>query len=209
MKWSLILLFAGSLLCAGRAAVLLFQVFSGQRPRLRAGDSWRRTARPYTAKRRTTNCRSSSSSPRPRPPRSIGLVEKLDNFKHPVESGLKVAFMGTKTFRCEKGARKDRSAVQLFRGPECQSCFGTGASGMTESAQHRIDLGPRRQVRQAGRGQGAATCLGPPSSASAWSGWSSICPRWTASSRTKATCTPRARGPRRSPSSSARRAGVQ
>ena len=27
-----------------------------------------------------------------------GLVEKLDYFKHPVESGLKVAFMGTKTF---------------------------------------------------------------------------------------------------------------
>src|ERR1700674_4497334 len=28
-----------------------------------------------------------------------GLAEKLDYFKRPVESGLKVAFMGTKTFR--------------------------------------------------------------------------------------------------------------
>src|SRR6266545_6255211 len=36
----------------------------------------------------------------------FGLVEKLDFFKRPVESGLKVAFMGTKTFRFEKGASK-------------------------------------------------------------------------------------------------------
>src|SRR4051794_15430113 len=32
-----------------------------------------------------------------------GLVAKLGFFKRPVESGLKVAFMGTKTFRLEKG----------------------------------------------------------------------------------------------------------
>lgn len=34
------------------------------------------------------------------------LAEKLDRFKHPVESGLKVANMGTKTFRFEDGAEK-------------------------------------------------------------------------------------------------------
>lgn len=34
------------------------------------------------------------------------LAEKLDHFKKPLESGLKVAFMGEKTFRWEDGAEK-------------------------------------------------------------------------------------------------------
>jgi hypothetical protein len=34
------------------------------------------------------------------------LAEKLDHFKHPLESGLKVAFMGTKTFRWIDGGDK-------------------------------------------------------------------------------------------------------
>ena len=34
------------------------------------------------------------------------LAEKLDKFQHPLESGLKVANMGTKTFRFEDGTEK-------------------------------------------------------------------------------------------------------
>jgi hypothetical protein len=34
------------------------------------------------------------------------LAEKLDHFKHPLESGLKVANMGAKTFRWENGDEK-------------------------------------------------------------------------------------------------------
>jgi hypothetical protein len=34
------------------------------------------------------------------------LAEKLDRFQHPIESGLKVANMGTKTFRFEDGTEK-------------------------------------------------------------------------------------------------------
>ena len=42
--------------------------------------------------------------------------------------GLKVAFMGTKTFRFENGAREDRSEVQLLRRiPPRSSCW-TGSS---------------------------------------------------------------------------------
>jgi len=37
------------------------------------------------------------------------LVEKLDHFKHPLESGLKVAKMGDKTFRWESGAESSES----------------------------------------------------------------------------------------------------
>jgi len=34
------------------------------------------------------------------------LAEKLEHFQHPIESGLKVANMGTKTFRFENGTEK-------------------------------------------------------------------------------------------------------
>src|SRR5437016_7306906 len=34
----------------------------------------------------------------------FALAGKLDWFSRPIESGLKVAFMGTKTFRVERGA---------------------------------------------------------------------------------------------------------
>jgi hypothetical protein len=37
----------------------------------------------------------------------FGVAEKLDNFKHPLESGLKVANMGIKTFRYQNGAEKN------------------------------------------------------------------------------------------------------
>jgi len=36
----------------------------------------------------------------------FGLASALDHFKHPLESGLKVANMGTKTFRWEEGDSK-------------------------------------------------------------------------------------------------------
>jgi hypothetical protein len=35
------------------------------------------------------------------------LAQKLDRFTHPLESGLKVANMGVKTFRWEEGAKKN------------------------------------------------------------------------------------------------------
>jgi hypothetical protein len=36
----------------------------------------------------------------------FALADKLDRFTRPIESGLKVAFVGTKTFRWENGAEK-------------------------------------------------------------------------------------------------------
>jgi hypothetical protein len=68
-----------------------------------------------------------------------GLVEKLGDLKHPVESGLKVAFMGTKTFRLEKGAEK--SEVQFNYSEDANAkLLWEWCERMTESAQHRIGL---------------------------------------------------------------------
>ena len=68
-----------------------------------------------------------------------GLAEKLDWFKHPVESGLKVAFMGTKTFRCEKGGEKHEVQFNYSEDASARSLWDW-FERMTESAQHRVDL---------------------------------------------------------------------
>src|SRR5579885_3493027 len=39
----------------------------------------------------------------------FGLADKLQHFKTPLESGLKVAFMGTKTFRYEDGTEQNET----------------------------------------------------------------------------------------------------
>ena len=69
----------------------------------------------------------------------FGLVEKLDYFKHPVESGLKVAFMGTKTFRLEKGAQKTEVQFNYSEDVNAKNLW-EWCERMTESAQHRINL---------------------------------------------------------------------
>jgi hypothetical protein len=68
-----------------------------------------------------------------------GLAEKLDYFKRPVESGLKVAFMGTKTFRYEKGGEKREVRFNYSEDPSARALW-EWFERMTESAQHRIDL---------------------------------------------------------------------
>lgn len=43
----------------------------------------------------------------------FGLADKLDHFTRPIESGLKVAFMGKKTFRYESGASDGKKPPQV------------------------------------------------------------------------------------------------
>ena len=68
-----------------------------------------------------------------------GLVDKLDRFKRPVESGLKVAFMGTKTFRLEGGAEKAEVQFNYSEDPDAKLLW-EWCERMTESAQHSISL---------------------------------------------------------------------
>jgi hypothetical protein len=69
----------------------------------------------------------------------FGLAEKLDWFKHPIESGLKVAFMGTKTFRCERGAEKHEVQFNYSEDASAKSLWDWFEK-MTESAQARVNL---------------------------------------------------------------------
>jgi hypothetical protein len=69
----------------------------------------------------------------------FALVEKLDYFKHPVESPAKVAFMGAKTLRYENGAQKGEiqfNYTQDVSAREMQDWF----ERMAETVQYRIGL---------------------------------------------------------------------
>jgi hypothetical protein len=67
------------------------------------------------------------------------LADKLDHFKHPLESPLKVAFMGAKTFRYVDGDKTTEAKFNYstdVSAQELQDWF----ERMAESAQHLIDL---------------------------------------------------------------------
>jgi hypothetical protein len=67
------------------------------------------------------------------------LAQKVDYFKHPLESPLKVAFMGTKTFRYENGAQKSEVKFNFSEDPAARDLLDWFEK-MAESAQHRIEL---------------------------------------------------------------------
>lgn len=69
----------------------------------------------------------------------FGLADRLDHFKHPLESQLKVAFMGTKTLRWEAGAAQPEVKFNYSEDPAAQA-LTDWFERMAESAQERIDL---------------------------------------------------------------------
>jgi hypothetical protein len=68
-----------------------------------------------------------------------GLAEKLDYFKHALEAPVKVAFMGTKTFRLENGDQKTEVKFNYSESKDAQA-LQDWFERMAESAQHRIEL---------------------------------------------------------------------
>ncbi len=67
------------------------------------------------------------------------LAGKLDYFKHPLESGLKVAFMGTKTLRYVDGDRTSEAKFNYSEEPAAQQLVDW-FERMAESAARRIEL---------------------------------------------------------------------
>ena len=67
------------------------------------------------------------------------LADKLDHFKRPLETQLKVAFMGTKTFRWENGDQKGEVKFNFSEDLSAQAILDWFEK-MAESAQLRTDL---------------------------------------------------------------------
>jgi hypothetical protein len=69
----------------------------------------------------------------------FGLADKLDRFQRPIESGLKVANMGTKTFRFEDGS--DRHEIQFNYSQDVSAqALLDWFERITESERHFIEL---------------------------------------------------------------------
>jgi hypothetical protein len=69
----------------------------------------------------------------------FGLVEKADSLKRPLEAHLKVAFMGTKTFRYENGGEKNEVQFNYTQDP-AGLALADWFERIAETAQRRIDL---------------------------------------------------------------------
>jgi hypothetical protein len=69
----------------------------------------------------------------------FALVDRLENFRRPLESAAKVAFMGTKTFRLENGAEKSEVKFNFSDDLEARS-LADWFERISESEQHLINL---------------------------------------------------------------------
>jgi len=69
----------------------------------------------------------------------FGLAEKLGRFNRPVESGLKVANLGMKTFRFEDGSVKNEVKFNYSQYPDAQALLDW-FERISESEQRYIDL---------------------------------------------------------------------
>jgi hypothetical protein len=67
------------------------------------------------------------------------FAAKLDHFKHPVESGLKIANLGAKTFRYEDGAERHEVQFNYSEDPGAQALLDR-FERITETEQHFVNL---------------------------------------------------------------------
>ena len=138
MKWSVVLLFANVLLAGDAPRLIYSKSFPGSTPAFmkitleKSGSADYREAEEddLPLKFKLTEAETQIV---------YDLAAKLDYFKHPLESQLKVAFMGTKTMRYEDGAEKSETKFNYSEDPSAQALLDW-FERMAESAQHRIEL---------------------------------------------------------------------
>jgi hypothetical protein len=69
----------------------------------------------------------------------FALAEKLSHFSSPLESGLKVAFTGNKTFRYVDGTARPGVTFNYTRNPDGQALLKL-FEGIAQTARHLINL---------------------------------------------------------------------
>ena len=138
MKLTLFFIFAGALFAADEARLVFSKSFPGSNPefmeiRVEKAGAVEYRDRPdddLPIKFRLTDAEAQEV---------FGLAEKLDYFKHELEAPLKVAFMGAKTFRYEKGTVRTEVKFNYSQELSAQALLDW-FERMAESAAHRIDL---------------------------------------------------------------------
>jgi len=138
MKWPLILLFASVAFAADGPRLFYSRTFPGSNPAYfditleSNGDAVYREAVDDELPSKFHLSEAETKE-------VFGLADKLDHFKHPLESPLKVAFMGTKVFRYEQGTEKTEvkfNYTEDLNGQALQDWF----ERIAESSQQRDNL---------------------------------------------------------------------
>jgi hypothetical protein len=138
MKWILTLFFAGSLWAAGGPRLFYSRAFPGSAPAYLQVTLDKDGNAEY-GEAPNDEIPIKFHLAEPDVAQVFGLAEKLDFFKRPLEAPVKVAFMGTKTFRYENGAQTGEAKFNFsedLTARELTDWF----ERMAESAQHRIEL---------------------------------------------------------------------
>jgi hypothetical protein len=138
MKWPLILLFASTVFAGDGPRLFYSRSFPGSTPAYfdltveSNGDAVYREAVDDELPSRFHMSEAETKE-------VFALADKLDHFKHPLESPLKVAFMGTKTFRYEQGAEKTEVKFNYSEDVDARA-LQDWFERMAESEQHRDNL---------------------------------------------------------------------
>jgi len=138
MKWWLVFVFAGAAFAADAPRLFYSRTFPGSAPAYldvtleSNGDGMYREAVDDELPTRFHLSEAETKE-------VFGLADKLDHFKHPLESPLKVAFMGTKVFRYETGGEKTEVKFNYTEDPTGQA-LQDWFERMGESAQQRDNL---------------------------------------------------------------------
>jgi len=138
MKWCCLVLLAGPLLAGDGARLFYSKSFPGSTPAYmqvsveRTGEVEYREA-PDDDNPLKFNLTVAEAT------EVFGLADKMDHFKSPIESGLKVAFMGKKTFRWENGAEKHEVSFNFSEDLNAKLMWDW-FERMTDSALIRINL---------------------------------------------------------------------
>jgi len=138
MKWCLLLLFASVALAGDGPRLFYSRSFPGSTPAYfdvtleSNGDAMYREAV-------DDELPSKFHLTEPEYKEVLALADKLDHFKHPLESPLKVAFMGTKTFRYEQGGEKIEVKFNYTEDLTAQA-LQDWFERMAESSQHRDNM---------------------------------------------------------------------
>ncbi len=138
MKWPILLLFPCALLAADGARLFYSKSFPNSVPAYAQVTVDRSGAAEYREAPEDEAPLKFKLSPA-EAQAVFGLADRLEHFKNPLESQLKVAFMGKKTFRWENGTEKHEQQFNYSEDVSAQQLLDW-FERMAESAQHRIDL---------------------------------------------------------------------
>jgi hypothetical protein len=138
MKWSLLLLFASVICAADGPRVFYSRTFPGSVPAyfdLTVESTGDVTYREAVDDELPSKLRLADAETK----QVFALADKLDRFKRPLESGLKVAFMGTKVFRFEQDAEKNEVKFNYSEDVDAHA-LQDWFERIAESAQHHDNL---------------------------------------------------------------------